>query len=161
MYYQQQLTTAVSKQNDNLSEIFFTFWLLLNSVLALVITQNRVDRGTLDLSVGDITINSGASWSIINNAISTLVGSLTVQPNAGLYITLTSPLLSLQVTLTSLLSTIQNNGIIAFNSLPSLTSSTYNLVGLSLVNTGEMYFLLLVFYLVLWLLLLHLGQTVD
>ena len=69
---------------------FFTFWLLLNSVLALVITQNRVDRGTLDLSVGDITINSGA-WSIINNAISTLVGSLTVQPNAGLYITLTSP----------------------------------------------------------------------
>ncbi|KHC79858.1 hypothetical protein I503_05324, partial [Candida albicans SC5314] len=119
---------------------FFTFWLLLNSVLALVITQNRVDRGTLDLSVGDITINSGASWSIINNAISTLVGSLTVQPNAGLYITSTSPLLSLQVTLTSLLSTIQNNGIIAFNSSPSLTSSTYNLVGLSLVNTGEMYF---------------------
>ncbi|KHC67927.1 hypothetical protein MGS_05309, partial [Candida albicans P78042] len=119
---------------------FFTFWLLLNSVLALVITQNRVDRGVLDVSVGNITINSGASWSIINNAISTLVGSLTVQPNAGLYITSTSPLLSLQVTLTSLLSTIQNNGIIAFNSSPSLTSSTYNLVGLSFVNTGEMYF---------------------
>ena len=67
-----------------------TAWLLLTSVSALDITLDRIDRGTVDVSVGDITIHSPASWSIINNAISTIVGNLDVQSGAGFYITLTS-----------------------------------------------------------------------
>ena len=108
-------------------------------VLGLDITSNRVDRSTINLDIGDITIHSGAYWSIINNAISAFVSSLDVQPNAGLYISSTSPLLSLQVTLLGLLNSITNNGIISLNSLASLTSSNYNLIGLSFTNNGEMY----------------------
>ena len=119
--------------------ILITAWLLLSSALALDITLDRIDRGVIDLSIGDITIHAPASWSIINNAISTIVGNLKVESGAGFYISLTSPILSLQVLLTSLLESIENDGIIAFNSVASLTSSTFNLVGLSFKNTGEMY----------------------
>ncbi|KAK6872148.1 Cell wall protein RBR3, partial [Candida tropicalis] len=119
--------------------ILITAWLLLSSALALDITSDRIDRGVIDLSIGDITIHAPASWSIINNAISTIVGNLKVESGAGFYISSTSPILSLQVLLTSLLESIENDGIIAFNSVASLTSSTFNLVGLSFKNTGEMY----------------------
>ncbi|EMG48043.1 hypothetical protein G210_1465, partial [Candida maltosa Xu316] len=120
-------------------KVIITSWLLLNTALALEISSNTVDRGTIALNVGDITIDSGASWSIINNAVSTLVGSLDVQPDAGFYITSTSPLIALQVTLTSLLSTINNDGTIVFDSRDSLTASNYNLVGATFTNTGDMF----------------------
>ncbi|EMG49386.1 hypothetical protein G210_5853, partial [Candida maltosa Xu316] len=106
---------------------------------ALEISTNTVDRGTISLNVGDVTVDSGASWSIINNAVSAFVGSLDVQSNAGLYITSTSPLIALQVTLTSLLNTITNDGTIVFDSRDSLTASTYNLVGATFTNTGDMF----------------------
>ncbi|EMG47609.1 hypothetical protein G210_1984, partial [Candida maltosa Xu316] len=120
-------------------KVILTSWLLISTVFALDVTSNRVDRGSISLNLGSITIHSGASWSIINNAVSAFVGSLDVQSGAGLYITSTSPLIALQVTLTSLLSTINNDGTIVFDSRASLTSSTYNLVGLSFTNTGEMF----------------------
>ncbi|KAI5954702.1 hypothetical protein KGF57_003917, partial [Candida theae] len=107
--------------------------------MGLDVTTNRVDRGIISLDVGDITIHSGAYWSIINNAVSAFVSSLNVQSNAGLYISSTSPLIGLQVTLLGLLNSITNNGVISFNALASLTSSNYNLVGLSFTNNGEMY----------------------
>ncbi|KAI5968159.1 hypothetical protein KGF57_000242 [Candida theae] len=99
----------------------------------------RLDRGSLSLNVGDITVHSGAYWSIINNAITAFVSSLTVQPNAGLFISSTSPLIALQVTLLGLLNSITNNGVISFNAVASLTAAHYNLVGLSFENNGEMY----------------------
>ena len=114
-------------------------YLLVNPVFGIDITEDKVDRGAIDLSAGDITIHSGASWSIINNALTSILGSVEVQEEAGLYITLTSPLLALEVTLTSLIDSITNDGVIAFNSVASLTSATYNLVGASFTNNGEMY----------------------
>lgn len=112
---------------------------MVNPVFGIDITEDKVDRGAIDLSAGDITIHSGASWSIINNALTSILGSVEVQEEAGLYITLTSPLLALEVTLTSLIDSITNDGVIAFNSVASLTSATYNLVGASFTNNGEMY----------------------
>ncbi|CCG25649.1 Iff5 GPI-anchored protein [Candida orthopsilosis Co 90-125] len=122
-----------------ISKQYLVFCFLLPVVLGLDITSNTVDRGAVSFNVGDITVHSGAYWSIINNAVSAFVSSLNVQSNAGLFISSTSPLLSLQVTLLGLLNSITNNGIISFNSLASLTSSNYNLIGLSFENNGEMY----------------------
>lgn len=120
-------------------KLLLTAYLLVNPVFGIDITEDKVDRGAIDLSAGDITIHSGASWSIINNALTSILGSVEVQEEAGLYITLTSPLLALEVTLTSLIDSITNDGVIAFNSVASLTSATYNLVGASFTNNGEMY----------------------
>ncbi|KAI5970592.1 hypothetical protein CANMA_000333, partial [Candida margitis] len=122
-----------------LKKLHLIFCFLVAVASGLDITENTVDRGTISLNVGNINIHSGAYWSIIDNAISAFVSSLNVQSGAGLYISSTSPLLSLQVTLLGLLNSITNNGIISFNSVASLTSSTYNLVGLSFQNNGEMY----------------------
>lgn len=41
--------------------ILITAWLLLSSALALDITLDRIDRGVIDLSIGDITIHAPAS----------------------------------------------------------------------------------------------------
>ncbi|KAK6875044.1 Hyphally regulated cell wall protein 3, partial [Candida tropicalis] len=120
-------------------KLLLTAYLLVNPVFGIDITEDKVDRGAIDLSAGDITIHSGASWSIINNALTSILGSVEVQEEAGLYITSTLPLLALEVTLTSLIDSITNDGVIAFNSVASLTSATYNLVGASFTNNGEMY----------------------
>ena len=47
--------------------------------------------------------------------------------------------MALQVTLTSLLDLITNDGVISLDSRASLTASNYNLIGLSFTNNGEMY----------------------
>ncbi|KAK6891652.1 Cell wall protein RBR3, partial [Candida tropicalis] len=116
-----------------------TFWFLIQCIWAIDITSDRIDRGTLQLELSDITIHSGASWSIINNGRSILRGDLTVESDAGFYITSTSSIVSLQVSLASLFGSIKNDGIIAFDSSASLTSSDYTLVGGSFVNNGEIY----------------------
>ncbi|EMG47709.1 hypothetical protein G210_1869, partial [Candida maltosa Xu316] len=122
-----------------LRKILIPLFFIINSVFTLEVTENTVDRGTISLNVGDVTIKPGAYWAIINNAVSAFVGKLDVQQGAGLYIASTSPLIALQVTLTSLLNTINNDGIIVFDSRASLTAATYNLVGLSFTNTGSMF----------------------
>ena len=91
------------------------------------------------MNLGEVTVNLGASWSIINNAVTAFAGKINVQSGGGLYISLTSPLLALQVTLTSLLDLITNDGVISLDSRASLTASNYNLIGLSFTNNGEMY----------------------
>ena len=58
--------------------------------MAIDITSDRIDRGTVQFELSDITIHSGASWSIINSGRSILRGDLTVESDAGFYITLTS-----------------------------------------------------------------------
>ncbi|KAI3403118.2 hypothetical protein KGF56_004007 [Candida oxycetoniae] len=114
-------------------------WFFISSILGLEITTNTIDRNTISLNVGDITIHSGAYWSIIDNAVAAFVSSITVETNAGLYISSTSPIIGLQVTLLGLSNSIVNNGVISFNALASLLPSTYNLIGSSFKNTGEMY----------------------
>ncbi|KGU23821.1 hypothetical protein MG7_04014, partial [Candida albicans P34048] len=119
--------------------IALTLWLIISSTLAVVITEDRVDRGSISVNLGEVTVNSGASWSIINNAVTAFAGKINVQSGGGLYISSTSPLLALQVTLTSLLDSITNDGVISLDSRASLTASNYNLIGLSFTNNGEMY----------------------
>ncbi|KAF6067020.1 Hyphally regulated cell wall protein N-terminal family protein [Candida albicans] len=120
--------------------ILVSIALLTQVVFAIEITENKVDRGTVTLNLGDITIYPGASWSIIDNAYTNFVGKLDVRDGAGLYISSTSHLLALQVSLTALLHSITNNGVVSFDSRISRTSSSYDLRGVSFTNNGEMYF---------------------
>lgn len=116
------------------------FPLLFNSIFAIEITQNRVDQGTINTKIGDITIDSGAYWSIIDNSISSFIGDLNIKTNAGLYISLTILDLPLLVLLNSGSASITNNGIISLDSRSSTQgSSQYNLVGESFLNNGEFY----------------------
>ena len=63
---------------------------LLPICLTFKITENRIDRGKLNFEIQDITIKSGAFWSIVDNSICTFFGSLMVEPQATLYVSLTS-----------------------------------------------------------------------
>lgn len=72
---------------------------LLPIFLALEIKENKIDRGKLNFDMQDITIKSGVFWSIVDNSISTFLGSLTVEPHASFFVSLTSPILALQVAL--------------------------------------------------------------
>ena len=123
-----------------LQKFIITVALLTNIVFAIDITENKVDRGSVTLSFGEIIIHPGASWSIIDNAFSNFIGKLDVKAKSALYISLTSHLLALQVSLTTLPHSINNSGIISFDSRVSLTPSSYDLRGLSFTNSGEMYF---------------------
>ncbi|KAI5954284.1 hypothetical protein KGF54_002059 [Candida jiufengensis] len=93
----------------------------------------------MDYTFGEVTIHSGAYWSVINNAVSNFAADIHVQPNAGLYISSFTPFISLKVEMTSLIRTITNDGIISFNSVASFISSSYKLIGSSFTNNGEMY----------------------
>ena len=66
--------------------IALTLWLIISSTLAVVITEDRVDRGTISVNLGEVTVNLGASWSIINNAVTAFAGKINVQSGGGLYI---------------------------------------------------------------------------
>ncbi|CAN3484228.1 hypothetical protein DICA0_F10770 [Diutina catenulata] len=118
-------------------------WLALQAIIAIAVaqtvTQNTVTIGTINLSIGDITINPGVYWSIVNNALSAFTGSLNVGAGSAFYITSTSNLIALTVSLAGVLNSITNNGIISFNSALSLTAPTYSLIGLSFRNNGQMY----------------------
>jgi hypothetical protein len=121
-----------------ISRYTVVFLLTAIGVLAQTITQDTVSRGVIDLGIGDVVITPGHYWSIINNAISAIAGSLDVGAGSGFYITSNNNLIALSVTLLNL-GTITNNGIIAFNSIQSLTAQTYNFVGIQFTNNGEMY----------------------
>ena len=137
VFFSRQLQTTIMKF---LQKFIITVALLTNIVFAIDITENKVDRGSVTLSFGEIIIHPGASWSIIDNAFSNFIGKLDVKAKSALYISLTSHLLALQVSLTTLLHSINNSGIISFDSRVSLTPSSYDLRGLSFTNSGEMYF---------------------
>ena len=113
---------------------------LLPICLTFKITENRIDRGKLNFEIQDITIKSGAFWSIVDNSICTFFGSLMVEPQASLYVSLTSPILALQVAFVSILGVFHNQGNITFDSSASLTSATYRIITLTFRNTGRMFF---------------------
>lgn len=116
---------------------FAAAFCLISGVVARTITQDTVSRGTISLGLGDTIINDGVYWSIIDNVVTAFAGNVDVGTGSGLYITGLNPLLSLQVTL--LLGSLTNDGVIAFNAIQSLLAPTYNLVGISFTNNGEMY----------------------
>ena len=80
--------TNITKKEENIIENvietnILAIFLLFNAINAIDIYQNQVSRGTINLSIGAITIHSGAYWSIIDNAISALVGTLTCNKMLG------------------------------------------------------------------------------
>ena len=39
--------------------IALTLWLIISSTLAVVITEDRVDRGSISVNLGEVTVNLG------------------------------------------------------------------------------------------------------
>ncbi|CAI5758416.1 unnamed protein product [Candida verbasci] len=122
-----------------LARFAYSAWLFILAANALTVSTDKTSTRPINLSIGDIKIDSGAKWSILNNALSVFVGDLEVQKDAGFYISSTSSIIALTVTLFGVINSITNDGIISFNSQPSLSSSTYDLIGASFTNNGEMY----------------------
>ncbi|ODV78231.1 uncharacterized protein CANTADRAFT_84623, partial [Suhomyces tanzawaensis NRRL Y-17324] len=113
--------------------------MLLAIVYAVTITEDTIERGTINLDVGDLVVAPGVYYSIINNALTTIVGSLNVGAGSGFYVSSTTSLIGLTIALAGVINNIRNDGTIAFNSLRSLTAPTYQLAGASFVNNGQMY----------------------
>lgn len=108
---------------------------LLQAASCITVSENTTKVGSIDLSIGDIVIDSNVYWSIWNSAFSSFTGSLRASEDAGFYIsanTITLNILLLGVT--------NSDGIISFNSLGSSLAPTFNLVGSSFNNHGEIYF---------------------
>ncbi|PYD20212.1 hypothetical protein DND58_31095, partial [Pseudomonas syringae pv. pisi] len=57
----------------------------LSAVWALTITEDTVNVGAINVQIGSLTINPGVYYSIVNNALTTLGGSLDNQ--GGFYVT--------------------------------------------------------------------------
>ncbi|KAK6201727.1 Hyphally regulated cell wall protein N-terminal-domain-containing protein [Scheffersomyces amazonensis] len=120
------------------ASLFLAIALKFTLTLTQQITQDTVDYGTIDIGVGDIDINPNVYYSIINNAITAIVGSLNVGDGGGFYISSVSNLIGLDVTLTG--GNVFNNGTISFNSVASILPSTYIITTLgSFVNDGDFY----------------------
>lgn len=109
--------------------------LYLSAVWALTITENTVSVSPVSLSIGSLTINPDVYYSIVNNLLTTLGGSLDNQ--GGFYVTSANGLAA-SVSIVS--GSIRNSGDLAFNSLRASVVSNYNLnsVG-SFVNSGNMW----------------------
>ncbi|KAI5906186.1 Cell wall protein IFF6, partial [Candida parapsilosis] len=123
-----------------LKNVLYTIFLFIIQVIsAYDVYGLDVSKGPINLSIGNIHIHTGGYWSIIDNTISALVGDLKVERGGGFFISTFNELIGLQVLLLGLLNSIENDGIIAFNSLKTLIPPIYNLIGLTFRNTGEVY----------------------
>lgn len=121
-----------------LSQYFWlTLALFIAKSLAVVIDENTITIDPVNLSIGDLTILPDVYYSIVNNAATSITGSLDNQ--GGFYVTSTDSSLTASVSLVS--GSIHNSGELAFNSSRSLQSSSYNLNAVGdFINTGDMWF---------------------
>ena len=61
--------TSTSNNNYEIPSKIYNHSCFVNKhCFAIDITENKVDRGSVTLSFGEIIIHPGASWSIIDNA---------------------------------------------------------------------------------------------
>ncbi|EMG45216.1 hypothetical protein G210_5205, partial [Candida maltosa Xu316] len=109
-----------------------------NLIRALDITENRINIGSVTIPHEPVAICSNSYWSIVDVASVTFYNTLTLQPNAMLYVSSTLPTISLK------LQAIyhyphQNDGIIAFNSLSSTGTPSFKIGGSTFVNNGVIY----------------------
>ncbi|KAI3403119.2 hypothetical protein KGF56_004008 [Candida oxycetoniae] len=123
-----------------LRQLLYPLLFSLVSAGGETIKGEKISRGAINLSVGDITIESGGSWSIIDNKLSAIVGDLIVEKNAGFYISAVSSIIGLHVELLNLFSIIRNDGIISFNAVKSALPAHFKLYGKSFENNGELYY---------------------
>lgn len=106
------------------------------TALGVTITENVISISPVNLAIGDLNINPGVYYSIVNNALTTIAGSLDNQ--GGFYVTSDNGLAA-SVSLVS--GTIKNSGKLAFNSSRASVVSNYNLNSIGeFLNTGEMWF---------------------
>lgn len=107
---------------------------LLRLVSAVTITKNTVQNQGFDLS-GGITVNPGVYYSIVNNALTAIIGS--VDNEGGFYATSSGGIAS-SVTMTA--GSFLNNGVLSFNGLQSAVGSYFNIQPLStFTNNGQMF----------------------
>lgn len=112
---------------------------MVTCVTGADIYYDTVARGAYNFGAGPITVHSGATWSIVNNANSAFISSLHVEQDARFFVTSISPLISSTVTLLGVINSIVNDGLISFSAHPLSKDSHYNLLGASFKNNGEMY----------------------
>ncbi|OBA19410.1 hypothetical protein METBIDRAFT_46484, partial [Metschnikowia bicuspidata var. bicuspidata NRRL YB-4993] len=114
--------------------VAISYFLIL--VFAVTITENTVQITTLDISIGNLIINAGVYYSIVNSVLVTIVG--TVDNAGGFYVTSANGLTS-SVVMTG--GYFVNSGVVSFNSMASPLLSTYDIATVgSFDNTGDMYF---------------------
>ncbi|KAK6198950.1 Hyphally-regulated cell wall protein, partial [Scheffersomyces amazonensis] len=117
-----------------------TVLLQLTLVFTAEVSQDTVDYGLIDFSIGATTIDPNVYWSIINNQVTDLNGNVQVDNGGGLYVTSISNLIGLNVNLNG---NVLNNGTISFNSVGSILPSNYvvttGIAGAlgTFVNNGE------------------------
>ncbi|OBA17945.1 hypothetical protein METBIDRAFT_47683 [Metschnikowia bicuspidata var. bicuspidata NRRL YB-4993] len=108
----------------------------LAQVFAVIVTENTVQITTVDITLGDLVVNAGVYYSIVDSALVTLVGTVNVR--GGFYVTSAKDLTS-SVVMTG--GIFVNSGTVSFNSLSSKLLSTYGITTVgSFENTGDMYF---------------------
>nr|QCW05821.1 Iff51 [Candida metapsilosis] len=112
---------------------------MVTCVTGADIYYDTVARGAYNFGAGPITVHSGATWSIVNNANSAFISSLHVEQDARFFVTSISPLISSTVTLLGVINSIVNDGLISFSAHPLSKDSHYNLLGASFKNNGGMY----------------------
>ncbi|KAM9936595.1 hypothetical protein OXX80_003859 [Metschnikowia pulcherrima] len=112
------------------------FVCLFGVISAVTITQNTVEVSPISLSLGELYINPGVYYSIVNNFQTLLARS--VYNKGGLFITAADSYTA-SVTMTG--DTFMNSGIVSFNSLSASKISQYYITTItSFSNTGSMFF---------------------
>ncbi|KAM9922705.1 hypothetical protein OXX59_005649 [Metschnikowia pulcherrima] len=112
------------------------FMCLFGVISAVTITQNTVEVSPISLSLGELYINPGVYYSIVNNFQTLLARS--VYNKGGLFITAADSYTA-SVTMTG--DTFMNSGIVSFNSLSASKISQYYITTItSFSNTGSMFF---------------------
>lgn len=118
------------------SKVFYSaLWYILSVVSALTISQNTTVQGSLSVAVGDVSINKGVYWSIINNALTAIIGS--VYNNGSFYVTSISDLIGLTLSVTG--TNFQNAGTVSFNALESTLTPSLTLAVTTFSNTGNIF----------------------
>lgn len=109
--------------------------LLLQKARSLTITEDTVLVSPVNLEIGELNINPGVYFSIVNNVLTVLGGNL--NNDGAFYVTSTNGLAA-SVTIAS--GSIINRGDLAFNSLKANVITNFNLdsVG-TFSNTGNMW----------------------
>ncbi|KAI5970594.1 hypothetical protein CANMA_000335 [Candida margitis] len=121
------------------SRVIFSAWFLLSTVWSLDITKDKIDRGTITINNEDITIRSGAFWSIVNNAITSFISNVNVEPGAALYVSSVSSQISLTATLLGDTYSIVNDGVISLNAITGAAYYFFDIMGKSMINNGDMF----------------------
>ncbi|CAN3371209.1 hypothetical protein DICA3_F38886 [Diutina catenulata] len=117
--------------------ILLTFISWVQAISVIDYPRQDGDYGTL--RIGDVRITNGNFWSIFRNRYTTLFGSIAIENNAGLYVSSEGGTGGLRVSVSGILSSITNQGVILFESVQSMSAFFYDVVASQIHNTGEIF----------------------